>query len=205
MPRAARGLLAGVCLLIAAGIASLAFAGRWLQGGAVPVAGADVAIVLAGSYDRALYAADLYKAGKVQRVAVSRPAPEPVHKRLAVLGIPVTSEDETARLILVRSGVPDANIDVLPGEALNTRDEAAAIERYLSGSKKRIIVVASPYSRRRTEWIISRRVAADRLQVVATPYEEYDWRWWRSPDSARAVAVELMKMLYLAFSQKAPA
>lgn len=205
MPRAARGLLAGSCVVIAAGIAGLGLAGRWLQGGAVPVAGADVAIVLAGSYDRALYAADLYKAGTVQRVAVSRPAPEPVHKRLAALGIPVTSEDETTRLILVRSGVPEANIDVLPGEALNTRDEAAAIERYLADSKKRVIVVASPYSRRRAEWIISRRVAADRLQVVATPYEEFDWRWWRSPESARAVVVELMKMIYFAFGEKAPA
>lgn len=46
--------------------------------------------------------------------------------------------------------------------------------------------------------ILERRFRASRrIEVVVTPYEEFDWRWWRGPASARAGLLEVAKVAYL--------
>src|ERR1700691_2053687 len=84
-------ILAGLFLTM---ICILLLAGLWLQTGASPVEDADVAVVLAGSSDRTLYAADLYNKGIVHRVAISRPVAEPEQIHLADRGIAITSEED---------------------------------------------------------------------------------------------------------------
>jgi uncharacterized SAM-binding protein YcdF (DUF218 family) len=78
-----------VLLLVGGGVVvaiTLAFAGRWLAATSEKPVAADLIVVLAGSHDRTLYAADLYHQGIARRVTLSRPIPEPVHNRLAALG-----------------------------------------------------------------------------------------------------------------------
>jgi uncharacterized SAM-binding protein YcdF (DUF218 family) len=187
-------ILTGLFLMM---IAVLLLAGRWLQSGTSPVAHADIAVVLAGSHDRTLYAADLYNKGFVERVVLSRPTVEPGQARLARLGIPIVSEEDLNKQILLHLGVPEGAIDFLPGRSLNTREEAAALLRYLGASNLKVIVITSPANTRRVSFIFRHRFAESQFQIVATPYEEFDWRWWQSPDSARAVVLELVKSLYL--------
>lgn len=185
-----------VALLLLMG-GALVFAGRWLAMEAdAPIAG-DVAVVLAGSYDRTLHAVDLYRQGLVRRVVISRPVAEPVHLRLARRGISIASEEDTQRQILTRLGVPASVTDVLPGSSRNTRDESVALARYLGDRPLKVIVVTSPLSARRVAMILGRHVTRGQLvQVVATPYEEFEWRWWRDPASARVVLLELAKVVY---------
>jgi uncharacterized SAM-binding protein YcdF (DUF218 family) len=178
-------------------LAALVFAGRWMAVDTGMPAPADVVVILAGSHDRTLHAADLYGKGIARRVVVSRPVPEPVHLRLAALGVPVTPEEDTNKRILTHLGVPESAIDVLPGRARNTRDEAVALARYMGERPLRAIVVTSPFHVRRAAILVGRRLGpAQQIQVVATPYEEFEWRWWRDPASARAVLLETAKLLY---------
>lgn len=174
----------------------LVFAGRWLAATPEQAVAADLVVVLAGSHDRTLYAADLYHQGIARRVILSRPTAEPVHNRLAARGKFMREEDVQLE-ILARLNVPRGQIDFLPGMARNTRDEAESLTRMLGDRPLRIIVVASPYNVRRVSMILrSRLPAAISLQVVATPYEEFEWRWWRDAASARAVILKLAKILY---------
>lgn len=194
-------LCRGFALIVAGGVVAivimLAFAGRWLAATSGQAVAADLVVVLAGSHDRTLYAADLYRQGIAKRVILSRPAAEPVHNRLAVLGVKFMREEDVQLEILARLNVPRAQIGFLPDMARNTRDEAESLAKMLGDSPLRIIVVASPYNVRRASMIMRSRLPAGvSLQVVATPYEEFEWRWWQDAASARAVILELAKILY---------
>jgi uncharacterized SAM-binding protein YcdF (DUF218 family) len=157
---------------------------------------ADIAVVLAGSYDRTLYAADLYNKAIVHRVAISRPVAEPEELHLIARGIPITVEEDVHKRILLSLGVPVTAIDFLPGRSRNTIDETTALSNYLGSHELKAIVITSPYVVRRASRIFGRRFPQSQVQVVGTPYEEFDWRWWESPASARAVVLELLKSLH---------
>jgi len=195
---------ARVCLWIAAILAgifvltfcTLLLAGLWLQTGAATVEDADVAVVLAGSSDRVLYAADLYNKGIVQRVAISRPVAESQQIHLAERGITVTPEDEFDKRILLHLGVPESAIDFLPGRSRNTRDEAIALSNYLGSRDLKVLVIESPFVVRRASIIFPQRFGNSQVRVLATPYEEVNWRWWESPSSAREVVLEMVKSVY---------
>lgn len=187
-------VLAGLFVLT---IGTLLLAGLWLQTGGSPVADADVAVVLAGSYDRTLYAADLYNKGIVHRIAISRPVVEPEQMHLAERGIAIVPEEEMDKRILLHLGVPESAIDFLPGQSRNTRDEAAALSNYLGSRDLKVMVITSPYVVRRASLIFAHRFPQSQVRVVATPYETFDWRWWESPSSARGVVLELVKSVYL--------
>jgi uncharacterized SAM-binding protein YcdF (DUF218 family) len=189
-----------VLLLVGGGAVAaimLAFAGRWLAATSEKPVAADLVVVLAGSHDRTLYAADLYHQGIARRVILSRPIPEPVHNRLAALGVKFMREEDVHLEILARLKVPREQIDFLPGMARNTRDEAESLAKMIGDRQLRVVIVASPYNVRRASMILQSRLPASvSLQVVATPYEEFEWRWWRDASSARAVILELAKILY---------
>jgi uncharacterized SAM-binding protein YcdF (DUF218 family) len=195
--RICRWILGSAATLLLLMLAALVFAGRWLAVDTGTPAPADVVVILAGSYDRTLHAADLYRKGMARRVVVSRPVAEPVHLRLAALGIPVTPEEETQKKILTHLGVPASAIDILPGSSQNTRGEAKALAGYLGDRTLNVIVVTSPFTARRASFILGHYLArGQKMQVVPTPYEEFEWRWWRDPASARVVLLELAKLLY---------
>lgn len=195
--RICRWVFALLTTLLLLMLAALVFAGRWMAADTGEPQPADAIVILAGSYDRTLHAAELFGKGMARRVIVSRPVPEPIHLRLAERGIPVTPEEATHNQILTHLGVPANAIDVLPGRARNTRDEAAALARYMGDRPLRVIVVTSPFHVRRAAILIGRRLGpTQQVQVVATPYEEFEWRWWRDPASARSVLLELAKVLY---------
>jgi uncharacterized SAM-binding protein YcdF (DUF218 family) len=189
-----------VVLLVGGGVVAaimLTFAGRWLAATSEKLVEADLVVVLAGSHDRTLYAADLYHQGIARRVILSRPIPEPVHNRLAALGVKFMREEDVQLEILARLNVPQGQIDFLPGMARNTRDEAESLAKMIGDRQLRVVIVASPYNVRRASMILQSRLPASvSLQVVATPYEEFEWRWWRDASSARAVILELAKILY---------
>jgi len=194
-------LCRGFALLVAGGTVviaiALAFAGRWLAATPEQAVTADLVVVLAGSHDRTLYAADLCRQGIARRLILSRAAAEPVHNRLTALGVKFMREEDVQLEILARLKVPQGQIGFLPGTARNTRDEAESLAKMLGDSPLRVIVVASPYNVRRVSMIMRSRLPARvSLQVVATPYEEFEWRWWRDAASARAVILELAKILY---------
>lgn len=160
------------------------------------VSPADVIVVLAGSFERPMYAGDLYMRGVAPKVIVSVPRLERSILLLEDLGIRYPHPQEVFREILLRKGVPQESIELLSVGAISTADEAEAFSTRLKNDYSRILIVTSPYHVRRAHLIFADAFKQGaRIQVAATPYENFPDRWWTSQDAARNILLELAKII----------
>lgn len=178
-------------------VAVLGYAGRWLSAADTPQP-ADAIVVLAGAFERAFFAADLYASGLAPRIYLSTPARENVHRMLGDLGIEMPTEQEISRRILERKSVPAAHIHSIPLASLSTAEEAQNLKRQLSGRHTTLLIVTSPYHLRRVRMIYADVLAGSGIvpRFVATPYESFAADWWRDQSSARQVLLELAKIIF---------
>lgn len=167
----------------------------WLKGGQSE-GPADVIVVLAGSFERAMHAGDLYVKGIAPKILVSVPRTERSIVKLEELGIVFPRPEAIYRKILLRKGVPEGSIELISAGAISTADEATALAVRLKGSGVRLLVVTSPYHVRRATMAFQ-DAFGDRAQVMVTgtPYEEFPDDWWRSQDAARNVLLETAKIV----------
>lgn len=186
---------------IVSGSVALVTAGDWLIPAQEPMRPADAIVVLAGGFERSLYAADLYNKGLAPKVWVSRPARERGAQQLERLGIVLPSEQDIQRQILLRKGVPAGDIEFFGTGSLSTVEEALALRDRIAGAPRRLIIVTSPAHVRRADITIRDALTEQgaTLQVVGTPYEHFDPMWWRDQGSARAVVLELAKLVHYLF------
>jgi uncharacterized SAM-binding protein YcdF (DUF218 family) len=185
--------------LLVAGAAALWFAhnaARWLNNPDV-AARSDAIVVLAGTYQRAMHGANLYRQGFAPLVYVSVPVPDPAARDLAALGIRLPPKEEVYEQTLRAMGVPVAAIKRLGAGAISTFDEAAAAGKVFARGE-RLLIVTSPFHVRRSRLIFSDALERQGIAVavVATPQEPFPERWWTSQDAAREVLLEWSKILY---------
>mgnify|MGYP003386537881 CR=1 FL=1 len=162
---------------------------------------ADVGIVLAGDFSRALYASDLYHHGFVPRVWLSRPERERTLRQLDALGVPYPRQEEVSRAVLLQKEVPVDHIELFGNGVVSTIEEARAVAELL-GQRPDIhslLLITSRFHVRRAEAIF-RRILKDHSQLeihaVGSPYDGFVVdRWWKDRDSARQVVLETAKWL----------
>jgi uncharacterized SAM-binding protein YcdF (DUF218 family) len=194
------------CLLCAFGVLTLGgivaaiallYAGSWLKLATSPRE-ADAIVVLAGAYERSLYAADLYNQHLAPKVYVSVPVQDPGARKVEALGIPLPHEFEVHRQVLMKKGVPAGNIHSFGTANLSTAEEAEELRKLLAAKSERLLVVTSPYQARRAKLIFDRAFEGSgaNITVVATPYEDFPDEWWRSQSSARNTVLELTKIAW---------
>jgi len=188
-------LVSGVCGVLAVVTAvALVFAAQWLHVENKPQKNA-VAIVLAGGFSRAFYAADLYRDGYVKKIYISRAHISSVDKEIEKLGIPRLRQEEIYRRILVKKGVPAAAIAIMGKGSLSTLEEAReARTLFRDKPGETLLVVTSPYHVRRAEFIFSRIMPKRKVIVLSTPYEPFPEKWWTNQNAARNVLLELFKI-----------
>lgn len=181
---------------LAAALGLLAAVGQWLDYSQEP-APADLIVALGGGYARPFYAADLYRQGLSKEIWVCRPRPEAAVKLVRDLGIPMLTEEEIDRQILLRRGVPEAAIHLYGRDVRSTVDEALTLKRSVDLRGKKVLLVTSRQHARRAG-IIFRRVLkeAARVTVAATPYEPFARPWWKDQDMARWAVLEVAKTVY---------
>jgi uncharacterized SAM-binding protein YcdF (DUF218 family) len=183
-------------LVLATGTLALRDAGYWLVR-EDPLRKADVIVVLSGGMPyRANEAANLYKAGYAPEVWVSRP--EGPQQELAALGIHFIGEEEYNHEILVREGVPEAAITILPDIIINTQQEVNEIAREMRRTGKHTaIIVTSPEHTRRVKALWGKLVGGDpRLIVRSAPGDPFvAKRWWGDTRDALAVVREYLGLL----------
>ena len=177
---------------------ALITAGFWLVPGDDEIRPADVIVVLAGGYERSLYAADLYHQGRAKTIWVSRPAREPGKLRLEQYGIVIPSEEEVHRAILLHKNVAPGDLEFFGSRSLSTAEEARSMREKVGSMPLRLLIVTSPAHTRRAGIIFNNTLAGSgtTVQVVATPYEHFDPYWWRDQNSARMVVLEIAKIIY---------
>lgn len=189
-------LLVIVLLALAIGTIALRDAGYWLVR-EDPLAKADVIVVLSGGMPyRANGAANLFKSGYAPEVWVSRP--EGPQQDLAALGIHFVGEEEYNREILMRQGVPEAAITILPDIIINTQQEVREISREMRRTGKHsVIIVTSPEHTRRVKALWNELVGNEpRLIVRSAPDDPFvPNRWWGNTRDALAVVREYLGLL----------
>jgi uncharacterized SAM-binding protein YcdF (DUF218 family) len=182
--------------LIVLGLLAFRGAGRWLvREGALRPAG--VIVVLSGAMPaRAEEAARIFRLGYAHEVWITHP--ENPSRDLAAMGIHFVTEDDYSREVLIHAGVPDADIEILPGTIIDTEQEIDEIvqEMRRDGITAAIIVTSPPHTRRvRVLW---RDLAPRNLHVIVrAAYEDpFDANhWWRNTHDALAVTREMLGLL----------
>jgi uncharacterized SAM-binding protein YcdF (DUF218 family) len=190
-------VLLALVVLLSAGFIS---AGS-LLGVEVPPQRADVGVLLAGHFGRAMYAADLYHQGFVPRIWISRPERERPLAQLDVLGVPYPRQEEISRAVLLRKGVPEDRIEVVGDGVISTIAEARLVAGLLEKRPEihSLLLITSRFHVRRAEAIfhyVLRPYSQVEIFAVGTPYDGFVAdHWWKDRDSARQVFLETAKLL----------
>ncbi|MGA2066061.1 MAG: YdcF family protein [Thermoguttaceae bacterium] len=190
----------GACLLVAVVLARgrlLPAAAAWLDVGGPPER-ADAVLVLLGDPDtRAMTAAALVRGGWAPRVLLNTFAPTEQDQRGIVL-----PGHEIHRRMLLRCGVPAADIVLLDNRVHTTYDEVSGLADYLASRPDwRVLVVTDAPHTRRSRWVL-RRILGDRasqtsLVSAATDKCRTDC-WWQSETGFSFVLSEYLKLGFYA-------
>jgi uncharacterized SAM-binding protein YcdF (DUF218 family) len=197
-PKMRRWLILGGILIVLCGAGTIVFfkIGEWLviQD---PLVHADVIIILSGSLpERALQAADVYKAGYADQVWISPPiSPE---EELKGMNIPYLGEDFYNEKVLLAKGVPADSIRILERPSANTEEEVREISELLrSNNFHQAIVVSSKAHTRRVRTIWRKLIGSDpRLVVRFANGDPFDGaHWWRHTHDGLDVVRETLGLL----------
>jgi len=190
-------ITAGILTVLAfAGIVVFLTIGQWLVV-QDPLVHADVIVILSGHLpDRALEAAQLYRAGYAGQVWVSQPI-SPAEE-LKAMNIYFLGEDFYNEKVLLAWGVPADAIQILEHPTANTEEEVREISetmrRYNFHS---VIVVTSKSHTRRVRTIWHKLEGSDLRAIVRFAEDDpYDGaHWWRHTQDALDVVREILGLL----------
>lgn len=157
-----------------------------------PVAPAPVAVVLSGGLPfRAQEAAELFRAGTVPEVWITRPTDATA--ALRDLGIDYLGESFYTQRVLIWLGVPGEATRVLSPSIIDTEDEVRLIAKTAQEEgMHRVIIVTSKSHTRRVRALWKKLVGADpALTVRYAPNDSFDAaHWWRNTGDALQVVRE---------------
>ena len=192
---------AGLVLLLAVYAGGCRRAGSWLVKEEVP-AHADAMVLLMGNFpERVLQAADLYQAGKAERLIIVEESMG-AYRGLEERGVSIISKTTQARDAATSLGMPGDRITVLPGDARSTLTEAVIVREYLAGNPDidTLILVSSPSHMRRASMIFRKTLSdLDRqIYVGCSPsaYSDFNARkWWKQKEDIQHVVSEYLKIV----------
>ena len=160
---------------------------------------AQVVVVLSGGLpERALAAAEVFKASGAHEVWLTRP--QQPGAAMQQLHLPYAGEEQYSRMVLIDRGVPPAAIRTLAPQINNTADELKAVCDELSSQPDTTVVVVTSkaHTRRvRAIWnVVSRGNTHVHLLVRAAPQDGFDAEhWWRSTNDALSLVREYLGLL----------
>ena len=145
---------------------------------------------------RAEEAAKLYKMGYASEVWISRP--EGPDAELEVLCIRYIAEEEYSREVLIRQGVPETAVHILPETIIDTEQEVEEVSREMqrSGKHSVILVTSLPHTRRVKALWHKLVGASPSASVHGAPEDPFDQdHWWRNTRDALAVVREVLGLM----------
>lgn len=166
------------------------------------ISSADAIVVMSGSathLERADWAAKLYREGRAPIVILTNDSLVAGWDR---------QEDrnpyfyELAARELVKRGVPESKIQVVPDIALGTYEESLGVRDYASAHKlRRLLIVTSAYHTRRTLWSLRHACEGSGIEVgIDSPPPGWQTpapsRWWWRRWGWKVVAAEYLKLGY---------
>ncbi len=193
--------LGSICLVCTALLAGgFFYAGRLLAVETSPHQ-ADVGVVLAGNFSRAVYAADLYRQKLITKVWVTKPVRESGLAQLDALGVPYPRQEDVSRAVLLKKGVPEDRIEIIGNGVVSTLAEAKLVAELLKTRPevRSLLIITTRVHARRAKAIFEHVLGPSphaAINVVGSPYDGFVAdRWWRDRDSARQVVLEVAKLV----------
>ena len=162
----------------------------------------DLIVVLMGSGpDRMLGAVDLYKQGYADEIVMVRNMVRG-YDLVVSQGVKIPHDSEIAREVAVQLGVPAAKVNILPGDALSTQDEAIQVKEYLKSRKDidSLIIVTSKSHSGRAKKIFVKAVGSmeKEVRVVSCPTQYDDFKaegWWQRREDLERGFQEYLKLV----------
>jgi len=166
-----------------------------------PLEKADAIVVMSGSsayVERTQKAAQLYREGRAPMVLLTddhtRGGWDNAQQRNPFFV-------ERAMQELIKQGVPEDRIEILPGFAGSTRDEAMIIKDYAARARlKSVLVVTSEYHSRRALRTLRQAMEGSDTTVGIDPAgngsQGSQLFWWLRPEGWRTVGGEYGKLVY---------
>lgn len=184
--------------------------GNWLAKSDIPDHADVMVMLMGGTTERSLQAADLYHeniSGKIWIVEAGMDE----DRALELRDIVKLRTSSQARYALMGLGVPSDSILVIPGAANSTRMEAEIVREHLMGltGVDTLLLVTSPYHTRRASMIFKSALHAldhtPELYCSPSKYSRFQSeRWWKSKRDVYWVALESMKLAnYFLFERSA--
>lgn len=179
-------------------VAAFLNAGKWLVR-EDSVQKAQIVVVLSGGLpERALAAADVFKATGAHEVWLTRPR-EP-GTAMQQLHLPYAGEEQYSRMVLIDRGVPPSAIHTLGPYINSTADELRAVLAELQTRPDAVLVVVTSkaHTRRvRSIWnVVARGSNRGHLLLRAAPQDTFDAaHWWRSASDVLSVVREYLGLV----------
>ena len=160
---------------------------------------ADAIVILGGGIDtRPFAAAENYKAGLARKILVAEVNLGKAEK----LGL-LPSHSAINRGILIKLGVPEADIESFGGGLFSTFEEGVALREWAVRTHARsVIVPIEIFSSRRAHWMLTRALAGTgtTVQIQALDDPSYDRAdWWKTHYGLISFQNELFKYIYYRF------
>jgi uncharacterized SAM-binding protein YcdF (DUF218 family) len=157
---------------------------------------ADAIVILGGGIDtRPFAAAENYKAGLARKILVAEVNLGKAEK----LGL-LPSHSAINRGILIKLGVPEADIESFGDGLFSTFEEGVALREWAVRTHARsVIVPIEIFSSRRVRWMLTRALAGTgaTVQIQALEDATYDRDgWWKSHHGLISFQNELFKYIY---------
>ena len=185
-------------LLLLLTVGAFLHAGTWLVR-EDPVQKAQIVVVLSGGLpERALAAADEFKASGAKEVWLTHPLQPGA--AMQQLHLPYAGEEQYSRMVLIDRGVPPPAIRLLDPHVNNTADEVQAVFAELQKQPGAVVVAVTSkaHTRRvRALWnVFSTKSNSGKLLVRAAPQDSFDSEhWWRSSNDVLSVVREYLGLL----------
>ncbi len=193
-------VIAAVALAVAAWVAPEPLlrwaADAWIVSDRVGPADA-VAVFGGGLDDRPFAAAAYYGQGLVKKVLVSDVDPSPAE---SIGALP--SHTAANRAVLIKLGVPEADIASFGRHLANTHDEVLALHDWaLRTGARSIIVPTEIFSTRRVRWMLH-VVFGDTVAISVPALDPVKYRdddWWKHEAGLLSFQNEIVKYLFYRF------
>ena len=181
-------------------VAALQSMHGWLSEADAPVR-ADAIVVLSGDYRRAREAAALYHQKLGDTIILTRTLRSAAARMLDADGIAFPRDEDISRQVLEKHGVPASAIALVGADLISTAGEALALSAHFPpesarASRKKILVITSPYHVLRSRIVLRRALPDMDVSVVGSSYEDFPQQWWRDQDAARNVLLESAKLAW---------
>jgi|SRR5690625_700069 len=160
-----------------------------------------VIVLLMGSVaDRSLGAAKLFKESHAKKIIMVR-SPSTGTEKLESIGIHLEDISEVSKKVLIKLGVSEEDIIILPGNTKCTKDEAIVVKRHFMnyGNFDAILLVTSKNHSSRSKYIFKKILKGTDKVIYSypTPYDKFKTKYWyRNRDNAKKVVNEYIKWFY---------